>query len=155
MNWLARLKKSGERAQEDATKATEAPFVAFVAPSPAPLQNFEVSADLVNDPEFDPGDMDRWCWPHSDAMTGAEIDRMSARSVLFSKRGLRVEQSERLADALVKRDRELDDRRMCIECANLSGKHCSAWQAAGAGRVVEALIQMPQRCPAFQAVAVL
>jgi hypothetical protein len=152
MNWLARLKKSSGSAQEDATKATEAPFVAFVAPSPAPLQKFEVSAELVNDPEFDAGDMDRWCWPHSEAMTGAEIDRMAARVALFSSRGLRFEESERLADALVKRDREMDDRRMCVECANLRGRQCAAWQIAGAGRTVEAIIQLPQRCPGFESV---
>lgn len=152
MNWLARLKKNDEGAQGDATKATEAPFVAFVAPSPAPLQKFEVSAEVVNDPEFDSQDMDRWCWPHSDAMTGAEIDRLLARAALFSSRGLRVEAAERLADALVKRDRELDDRRLCLECANLRGKQCAAWEMAGAGRNVAAFVQIPQRCPAFQSV---
>ncbi|MEJ8813382.1 hypothetical protein WKW77_20005 [Variovorax ureilyticus] len=153
MNWLARLKKTSTSAQEDATKATEAPFVAFVAPPPAPLQNFEVSADVVNDPAFDAGDMDRWCWPHSGAMTGAEIELMLARQALFSSRGLRVADAEALSDSLMRRDREMDDRRLCLECANLRGKTCAVPAIAGAGAIVQALVRLPQRCAGFEAAA--
>ena len=66
--------------------------------------------------KFDP---DRWCWPHSQAMTGREIDTMAERTSLFNRRGLPALDAERLADKLVNRDRDGDDRHLCVEC-----RHC-------------------------------
>ena len=64
-------------------------------------------------------DPDRWCWPHSQAMTGREIDTMAERTSLFNRRGLPALDAERLADKLVNRDRDGDDRHLCVEC-----RHC-------------------------------
>lgn len=148
MNWLARLKKTSESAQEDATKATEAPFVAFVAPSPAPLQNFEVSSDLVNDPEFaDQTPAAEGVHPVSTLAS----DRHMARVMLFHRRGLRNDDAEQLAIDVAMRLRDLDDRRICLECANLRGKTCAVPSIAGAGVVVQALVRLPQRCAGFAA----
>ena len=64
-------------------------------------------------------DLDRWCWPYSSAMTGREIDTFAERSSLFNRRGLPALDAERLADKLVNRDRDGDDRHLCVEC-----RHC-------------------------------
>ena len=42
-------------------------------------------------------DPDRWCWPHSSAMTGREIDTMVERTALFNQRGLPALDAELLA----------------------------------------------------------
>lgn len=106
---------------------------------------------VVNDPEFAVTDPDRWCWPQSEAMNAAEIDRFNGRIALFADRGIHIEEAELLADGLVKRDRENDDRRMCLECSQLRGTRCSASARAGAGIFVQALIRLPQRCTGFDA----
>lgn len=64
-------------------------------------------------------DPDRWCWPHSQAMTDREIDTFAARSNQFNRRGLAALDAELLADKLVNRDRDGDDRHLCVEC-----RHC-------------------------------
>ena len=66
-------------------------------------------------------DPDANCWPHSAAMTGAEIDTFTARLVRFTDKGLDLDTSERLADKLVIRDRERDDKRLCLECGHPCG----------------------------------
>ena len=64
-------------------------------------------------------DPDRWCWPHSQAMTGREIDTFAERSNQFNRRGLAALDAELLADKLVNRDRDGDNRHLCVEC-----RHC-------------------------------
>ena len=81
-------------------------------------------------------DPDAHCWPHSNAMNGAEIDLFTARLHRFTNKGLTVTEGEALADKLVMRDREADDRRFCLECRHLSGYgqsswRCGNWQVAG------------------------
>lgn len=101
-------------------------------------------------------DPDRWCWPHSSAMTGREIDAMVERTSLFTRRGLGALEAELLADKLVTRDREWDDRRLCLECAHLSGgagaMRCARWQQAGLGAngVPAGLHLVLQRCNGFK-----
>ncbi len=50
-------------------------------------------------------DADRWCWPHSGAMTSSEIDTFTARVHQFMRQGLAESEAEVLADKLVRRDR--------------------------------------------------
>lgn len=81
-------------------------------------------------------DPDRWCWPHGDAMNTVEIDAFTARLARFTDKGMSLSDAEALADKLVVRDREGDDRRLCLECVHLSGFgptswRCGNWQAAG------------------------
>ena len=152
MNWLARLKEKATDPSTAPAEPTKAPSAGFVSAWEAPAADF---GPVVNDPEFHSEDLDRWCWPMSEAMNGREIDLMIARSNLFSDRGMRTDDAERLADVLVNRDREMDDRRLCMECAHLSGRRCSASAIAGAGQNVVALVQLPQRCPAFKPAEVL
>ena len=131
MNWLARLKNIDKAPETDATKPTKPGFVGFVAPIPAPLQKIQGDSVAANDPT---PDADRWCWPHSTAMTGAEIGTFTARLSRFTDKGLNLDDGEALADRLVKRDRDLDDRHLCLECLHLAGHgswRCCNWQRSG------------------------
>jgi hypothetical protein len=105
-------------------------------------------------------DIDRWCWPHSTAMNTAEIDTFTARLARFTDKGLSLDDGEKLADKLVARDRESDDRRLCLECLHLAGHgagswRCGAWQAAGVAiRARDAqlptdFVNLLQRCDGF------
>ena len=104
-------------------------------------------------PDLDP---DRWCWPHSDAMTGREIDTFTGRASQFNRRGMPSVAAEELAYQLVARDREDDDRRLCLECLHLSGQRgawrCNQWQRAGMGAagVPAGLVLVLQRCDGFR-----
>ncbi|MCY1206637.1 hypothetical protein D9M72_182110 [compost metagenome] len=105
---------------------------------------------VENKPGADP---DRWCWPHSNAMNGTEIGRFTVRLTRFTDQGLSLIEAEALADKLVLRDRDGDDRRLCLECAHLSGRRCGAWQRAAVGTqaLPISLLALSQRCAAFDA----
>ena len=111
----------------------------------------------ANDPAPDP---DRHCWPHSSAWNTGEIELFNRRAALFVRRGASDTEAERLADALVIRDREGDDMHACMECRYLqtSGPwRCGNWQAAGvavrAGNagLARSMAMQLQRCPGFAA----
>ena len=105
-------------------------------------------------------DSDRWCWPNSSAMNSAEIDTFEARLHKFINKGLARNDGEVLADRLVLRDRDQDDRRVCLECQHFAGHgaeswRCGNWQAAGialrprdAQLPADLLVQL-QRCDGF------
>ena len=102
------------------------------------------------------GNPDADCWPHSMAMIGAEIDTFEARVAHLSDMGIDLDAGERLADKLVIRDREQDDRRQCLECLHLhGGRRCGNWQRAGvAVRARDAqlptdFVDLLQRCDGF------
>ena len=160
MNWLARLKKIDTAPKVGATETTKRVSVVFVAPSMAPMQKTGGDSPAANDPTPDP---DRWAWPHSTAMTGAEIDTFTARLVRVTDKGLTLDAGEALADKLVTRDRESDDRRLCLECLHLAGHagswRCRDWQRAGvaiqardAALPGDLVIQL-QRCNGFKGVS--
>ncbi len=105
-------------------------------------------------------DPDAFCWPHSNAMNGAEIDLFTARLHRFTNKGLTVTEGEALADKLVVRDREADDLRFCLECRHLSGYgqsswRCGNWQVAGIAirsrdaQLPADLVLQLQRCDGF------
>jgi len=112
--------------------------------------------------QFDNSDenSDRWCWPHSTAMTGSEIDLFTARLARFTTKGVIHGDAELLADKLVTRDREGDDRALCLECTHLAGYgrtswRCIDWQRAGVARQARDaqlpadLVFQLQRCNGF------
>jgi hypothetical protein len=123
--------------------------------SPAQLEKCDPATAVIADP-------DRWCWPHSSAMNGTEIDTFLARLQRFTGKGLARSDAEALADKLVLRDRESDDRRVCMECKNFSGYgagswRCGNWQAAriatrsrDAQLPADLMVQL-QRCDGFTA----
>lgn len=136
-----------------ATGATDEPLSPPTVATVAPVAVAEApEAALINDPEFSPSDLDRWCWPAGDAMNGAEIEMMLSRTAIFLRRGLTLEQADLLADALMKRDRDEDDRRLCLECSHLRGRTCGRATAAGMGSNVTSTVRLLQRCPAFHPV---
>ena len=102
------------------------------------------------------GDPDADCWPDSTAMTGAEIDNFTARLARFTDKGLTLDAGERLADKLVIRDRERDDRASCMECLHLHHcGRCGNWRRAGVAiRARDAqlptdFVNLLQRCDGF------
>lgn len=129
--------------------------VATVAVASLPKQQFEASEAAANDTATTPSaDPDRCCWPHSEAMNGREIDTFTARLARFTDKGLSLDDAERLADKLVIRDREGDDRRLCLECAHLHGAgrwRCGNWQRADVARdgLARDLVLTLQRCNGF------
>ena len=54
-------------------------------------------------------------------MNGAEIASFKVRLARFTGKGLTFNIGEALADRLVIRGHESDDRRSCLECVNLAG----------------------------------
>ena len=100
-----------------------------------------------------PLDPDPWCWPHSTAMNAAEIDRFTMRLARFTDKGLTLADAEALADKLVIRDREGDDRRLCLECLHLRrDRRCNARTVADGpgGSLIDALPTILQRCDQFR-----
>ena len=119
---------------------------------PIPKEGGQVSTPAALDP-------DRHCWPCTEAMNSAEIDTFTARVIRFTDKGVTPTDGEALADKLVKRDRELDDRRLCLECTHLAGHAptfgCRAWKRAGiamkpqAAAIPADFVRTLQRCDGF------
>ena len=93
-------------------------------------------------------------------MNTVEIDAFTARLARFTAKGMSLSDAEALADKLVVRDREGDDRRLCLECVHLSGFgptswRCGNWQAAGIAirshdtQLPADLVLQLQRCGGF------
>ncbi len=172
--WLARLKNEkapGTHATKP-TKPTQGEektgFVGFVAYPQSPFQKLEAGDSVVEAPQAPvandgarpalapASDPDRWCWPHSQAMNTEEIDTFTARLARFTDKGVNHDDAELLADKLVHRDREGDDRRLCLECVHLQGFgrwRCGNWQAAEVARdgLARDLVLILQRCGGFAA----
>ena len=95
----------------------------LAVPSPVVFEKNDSSLAVTEDP-------DGSCWPRSTAMTGAEIDNFRARLSKFDDKGLTASDGEALADKLVLRDREADDRGVCPECRDLSGYGSASWRCS-------------------------
>lgn len=127
----------------------------LTVPSPAVLEKHDSSTALFEN-------ADRWCWPKSSAMNGAEIDTFAVRLHKFTDKGLPRADGELLADKLVVRDRDQDDRQVCLECRHFAGHgadswRCGNWQAAGVAirsrdaQLPTDLVVQLQRCDGFTA----
>ncbi|WP_423459490.1 hypothetical protein [Ottowia sp. VDI28] len=113
-------------------------------------------ADTLMDHQIDDleASADRYCWPFDPSMDAAmnrtEQAVLQARIILFTRQDIGEELAEALADKLVRRDREGDDRRLCLECVHLSSKRCGIYTRAELkSPEVGGVLQMLQRCPAF------
>jgi hypothetical protein len=176
INWAERAKVAiGQKGQYLTAKTDETPVSRLLAvssvglgatltlperlssvltvPPPTVLEEHDSSTPLIDDP-------DRWCWPHSKAMNRAEIDLILARLRRFADKGLLASAGEALANKLLIRDRESDDRRVCLECSHLNGHgtrswHCGNWQGAGVAhqawdaQLAADLVVLLQRCSGF------
>jgi len=76
------------------------------------------------------------------AANDRELYRMAFRVELFQQHGWDEQRAERWADHLMVRDRDGDDRRVCVECKNL----LSQWRCAKRGPV---MVDTLQRCEHF------
>lgn len=144
-----------------ATFATDAPLTLPKVARVATVAVANNQNPAANDPAPTPNtlaivDPDRWCWPNSTAMNSAEIDTFTARLARFTDKGVSHGDAERLTDKLVMRDREQDDRRLCMECTHLRGYGaCGNWQLAGVAirardvQLPADLVQQLQRCDGF------
>lgn len=146
--WIATEAPRSTSPEPQTTHIQGSSYAGATAP---PLVDRKVSARVDAAPEDAP---DASCWPHSPAMPSAELDTFAARLARCTDRGLILADAQRLADKLVIRDREGDDRRACPECRHLSGRatawRCGNWGAAGVPQALPgALVTQPQRCPGF------
>ena len=158
------IKKGSLRGFATATVATTATVKPDSLPTVASVATVSVATAqkyAANDSTAISQDLDRWCWPHTEAMNSAEINTFKARLARFTDKGLSLDDADASADKLVLRDRDLDDRRLCLECIYLSGCDrrgwdCKNWQRAGvASRVRDAqlpaaLVYQLQRCDGFK-----
>ena len=151
----ARLLAVSAVATEAVSTKLERLSTVLAVPSPTVLEKHDSSIAVTEDPE-------RWCWPHSSAMNGAEIDTFAARLHKFADKGLARNDGETLADKLVLRDRDQDDRRVCLECKHFAGHgavswRCGNWQTAGVAirsrdaQLPADLVVQLQRCDGFTA----
>lgn len=168
MSLSALLKKGGLRKIATATPATSAtdrgqtaPSVATVATVAVATSSAKKSADapIRAEDRVTPTVADMQVnlefrrWPHDDAMTAVEADRCIDRRARLLACGQAVEDAERLAYKLLIRDREGDDRRMCLECNyyGSSGRCVAAatGRLVGASAWLEPVPTILQRCEAF------
>lgn len=89
---------------------------------------------------------------HAGGWDDAEIEDFMVREARFTRLG-RTADAEHLAERLSLRDREQDDRRLCLECAALAdNRRCelaAQGRLAGADRRLEPVPTILQRCPGF------
>lgn len=109
---------------------------------------------LAADIQGEPLEPDRHCWPNSAAMNTREIERFTQRVEWFILRNVNPVKAEKLADMLVRRDREGDDRRLCLECAGLDSKgRCTPAQLGrieGVAGLLEPVPHILHRCEGFE-----
>jgi len=73
---------------------------------------------------------------------------MAQRQARFERLGLPDHEAGRMADTLMLRDRDLDDRRVCLECQHLRGRP-GAWRCHAPGGMPSPLVAQLQRCPGW------
>lgn len=93
--------------------------------------------------------------PPSGKAANDPADIFTARLALFTGRGLNADAADDLAQRLMRRDLEQDDRRVCLECRHLSGdvdrRRCAQWRKLwiGDASMPADLVATLQRCAAF------
>lgn len=89
---------------------------------------------------------------HAGGWDDAEIDAFLAREARFTRMG-RAADAEHLAERLTLRDRQRDDRRLCLECTALADNgRClvaARGRLPGASRRLEPVQTILQRCERF------
>lgn len=156
-NLIKRGSLRGLATATPATFATHEPFRPATVATVATVAVAKATDTAANDPA---PDLDRHCWPDTTAMTGREIDTFTARLHKFTNKGLARNDGEVLAKRLVLRDRDQDDRRVCLECQHFAWHgaeswRCGNWQAAGIAlrprdaQLPADLVVQLQRCDGF------
>ena len=139
MTLLAKLRAQQAQGFATATVATNATVNPSFLPSVATVAEVAVANNTKDNP-------DRYCWPNSPAMNTVEIKTFHSRVLRFSGRA----DAEQLADRLVRRDREGDDRVMCIECLHMKGMIChNSKEAVMHPMLGGNFVDQLQRCKGF------
>ena len=93
---------------------------------------------------------------HAEGWSDAEIHAFTSRRDRLLRWGYSVPQANDLAERLTLRDRDLDDRHLCLECSHLrtSGRCAAAalGHLAGADPRMQPPPAILMRCPAFKGV---
>ena len=94
---------------------------------------------------------------HLGGWKDAEIELFTARTLHFIRRGVTAGDADDLSERLTLRDRDADDRRLCLECRHFRPGRCGNYQAAGLGGpgLPRDLTTQLQRCPGFKALEVV
>lgn len=77
--------------------------------------------------------------------TGQETALYTARLQAFQSKGIADDDAETLANRLIERDRQLDDRRSCAECSGYYADRCKYHLSP----IGESTIQTLHRCKGF------
>lgn len=90
-------------------------------------------------------------WEHQ-AAADAALATMAQRQACFERLGFDRLEAGHLADRLLIRDRDLDDRHLCLECLHQRGRmgawHCMS-SAGLPGQLGTELVTMLQKCGGF------
>jgi len=141
--WIQLLEKaesaeppSGATAKTAKTPATNGPtplLSVLSVPGEGPSANSRADLDAV-------------------AWTDADIERFKHYRHVATKAGFGKNAAEEIAERLVIRDREQDDRRACLECAELraSGRCAAAGGFHWASPQLEPVREVLQRCEGFK-----
>jgi len=115
---LKQIKISPPSGRDQASTQTTTPH------KPAPTHQPPTSSAKAHTP---PQPTQPHDWPHGEAWNAQEMHTFMDRVGRLCKQGLRPRQAEQVAERLLNRDRDLDDRRMCLECAHLNARgYCGA-----------------------------
>jgi hypothetical protein len=129
MSLLAMLQKGGLQRFATAIPATFATDAPLILPKVATVATVAV-ANHPKPPANNPTPTT------TTAMNPRDRDTHTARLARFTDKGVIHDDAQLLADKLLIRDRDSDDRRLCLECTHLTGYghsswRCSNWQRAG------------------------
>ena len=170
MSWLNRLRTLESFATPDpaagpsqlpevATVTTHSPeaepySVVSVATLPG-LSGISEAPVIADEPQWlEPADI-----PAADedpvhtGMTNREMEAFEWRVDRLTRRGFALKDAEALAVQFKDRDRDGDDRRMCIECDHLPGRSCNVAgtpKMPGTSRGMQPVRLVLWRCDAFQ-----
>ena len=130
------IKKNTLRNIHPATPATPATFdlhkeaVATVANvAKGSDQNSRTNIRIESDKKHT--EYDSYCWPNTSAFKSGEVTLTLERLRFLGSR-LSEDDTERMADLLIERDREMLDMTYCFECHHLEGFGSGPWRCNNA-----------------------
>jgi hypothetical protein len=136
----------------DPVGAGLAPRFCIRWPDPARAASCPAFVERQRPPASAPAVPPEFC-DHRDPATDAEIERMARRTEAFQRLGLTPDDVDLAVERLLRRDRDLDGRRLCAECAHLrnDGTH---WRCAALRQQIPTawVTQQLQRCEMFRGV---
>ena len=135
-------------AEPEGVTPAPAPLLACTLVTPVTPANDETGRKAARPHRLTPEQADR-C--HAPCWNDDEIATFVRRHARLMSLGYSDGDADDLAERLTLRDRDGDDRRMCVECAHCRPLRCGNHHAAGihASDISVGLAVLPQRCPAW------